>query len=292
MREAKDLSEEYVGECDTSFYDLLVSIDWEKVGRITSGTVRVVTAGVVIVAGISALTVSGGALGTASAALLAGETVSLAGVATALSTFLASLGSIIMSGADFPEGAENILNALQDNPERAEHLIRDKIELFRNHPAYYYIFEAILTFGSQLEKKLLTSGKVSVVKGEVEVAKGTLTGKLDGLTADERKVVNDLLDAGNDVEIIPRSDTAKMPDYYVNGVKTELKTLNGTSLNIPVTRIQDGFKQGAERVIVDARKIGITTEQATAIIDRAAGVYGGELPGTVEIWTTGGKVIR
>ena len=80
MREAKDLSEEYVGECDTSFYDLLVSIDWEKVGRITSGTVRVVTAGVVIVAGISALTVSGGALGTASAALLAGETVSLAGV--------------------------------------------------------------------------------------------------------------------------------------------------------------------------------------------------------------------
>ena len=46
-----------------------------------------------------------------------------------------------------------------------------------------------------------------MVKGEVEVAKGTLTGKLDGLTADERKVVNDLLDAGNDVEIIPRSDT-------------------------------------------------------------------------------------
>ena len=96
--------------------------------------------------------VSGGALGTAAAALLAGETVSLAGVATALSTFLASLGSIIMSGADFLEGAENILNALQDNPERAEHLIRDKIELFRNHPAYYYIFEAILTFGSQLGK--------------------------------------------------------------------------------------------------------------------------------------------
>lgn len=83
-----------------------------------------------------------------------------------------------------------------------------------------------------------------------------------------------------------------MPDYYVNGVKTELKTLNGNSLNTPVTRIQDGFKQGAESVIIDARKTSITTEQAALIIDRAAGVYGGKLPGTVEIWTTGGKVIQ
>lgn len=77
--------------------------------------------------------------------------------------------------------------------------------------------------------------------------------------------------------------TAKMPDYYVNGVKTELKTLNGNSLNTPVTRIQDSFKQGAQRVIIDARKTGITTEQAETIINRASGVYGGELPGTVEI---------
>ena len=128
-------------------------------------------------------------------------------------------------------------------------------------------------------------------KGDSNTGRGNLTGKLDGLTADERKVVNDLLDAGNDVEIIPRSDTAKMPDYFVNGVKTELKTLNGNSLNTPVTRIQDGFKQGAQSVIIDARKTGITTEQAATIIDRASGVYGGELPGTVEIWTTGGKVI-
>ena len=63
------------------------------------------------------------------------------------------------------------------------------------------------------------------------------------------------------------------------------------SFQSPVTRIQDGFKQGAQSVIIDARKTGITTEQAATIIDRASGVYGGELPGTVEIWTTGGKVI-
>ena len=156
IQEYNNLLEQQKGydrfRADTGFYDLLVSVNWEKVGRITSGTIQVVGAGILIVAGISALVVAGGALGTAAAALLAGEVVSLAGVATAMSTFLMSLGSVIMQGADFLEGAENILNALQDNPERAEHLIRDKIELFRNHPAYYYIFEAILTFGSQLGK--------------------------------------------------------------------------------------------------------------------------------------------
>lgn len=40
------------------------------------------------------------------------------------------------------------------------------------------------------------------------------------------------------------------------------------------------------------RKTGITTEQATTVISRVVGVHGGKLPGTVEIWTTEGKVIR
>ena len=59
--------------------------------------------------------------------------------------------------------------------------------------------------------------------------------------------IDDLLNSGKNVEVIPRSDTAKMPDYDVNDVKIEWKTLNGSSLNTPITRIQDGFKQGAER---------------------------------------------
>ena len=132
---------------------------------------------------------------------------------------------------------------------------------------------------------------VTKVEGGSNTSKGILTGKLDKLTSDERRVINDLLDAGNNVEIIPRSNTAKMPDYYVNGVKTELKTLNGNSLNTPVTRIQDGFKQGADTVIIDARKTNITVEQAYIILERATGVYGGKLPGSVEIWTIEGKVV-
>ena len=84
----------------------------------------------------------------------------------------------------------------------------------------------------------------------------------------------------------------KTPDFYVDGVKTELKTLTGTSLNTPVTRIQNGFKQGADTVIIDGRGVGLTAEQANTVLTRAAGTYGGELPGAVEIWTIDGIIRR
>ena len=140
--------------------------------------------------------------------------------------------------------------------------------------------------------------KVDEVADEVlesgSTVRGTLTGKLDGLTAAEKTMVNDLLNAGNDVEIIPRSNIPgqKTPDFLVNGVKTELKTLTGTSLNTPVTRIQDGFKQGAEVVIIDGRNTGLTIDNANTVIERILGKYGGELPGTVEIWTIEGIIRR
>lgn len=93
-------------------------------------------------------------------------------------------------------------------------------------------------------------------------AVGKLMGSLDGLTTAERTVVNDLLSSGKNVQIIPRSNVQGVatPDFIVNGVKTELKTLTGTSLNTPVTRIQDGFKQGAQSVIIDGRNAGLTSE--------------------------------
>ena len=136
-------------------------------------------------------------------------------------------------------------------------------------------------------------GGSEALEGGLE-PKGTLTGKLDGLTTAERTMVDDLLNAGNNVEIIPRSNIPgnKTPDFLVNGVKTELKTLTGTSLNTPVTRIQDGFKQGAEAVIIDGRNTGLTLDDANTVIERALGKYGGELPGIVEIWTTEGIIGR
>ena len=124
--------------------------------------------------------------------------------------------------------------------------------------------------------------------------RGTLTGKLDGLTANERAIVEELLASGKDVEIIPRSSlqNIKTPDFLVDGVRTELKILEGSSLNTPVTRIQKGFKQGAEVVIIDGRNTGVTLNEANTIINRALGTYGGKLPGIVEIWTTDGIIRR
>ena len=97
------------------------------------------------------------------------------------------------------------------------------------------------------------------------------------------------------MQIITRSyaQGVSTPDFIVNGVKTELKTLFGTSLNTPVTRITDGFKQGAEVVIIDARNVGITAQQANQILDRAAGTYQNkQFPGKVEIWTVDGIIRR
>ncbi len=62
--------------------------------------------------------------------------------------------------------------------------------------------------------------------------------------------------------------------------------------NQKLTRIENGFNQGAETVIIDGRKTGLTLEQANTIINRALGKYGGTLPGKVEIWTTEGILRR
>ncbi len=147
-----------------------------------------------------------------------------------------------------------------------------------------------------------TAGNISVDIAEIAIAKkvssgavkkitkGSLKGDLKGLTVDEKKVIDNLLEQGKNVEIIPRSKKVneKTPDFFVNGEKTELKTLNGSSLNTPVKRIREGFSQGATTVIIDARKTTITLKNAKIIVDRAEGSLKGKLPGKVEIWTNEG----
>ena len=129
----------------------------------------------------------------------------------------------------------------------------------------------------------------NVVEGGLN---GKLVGSLDGLTTAEKNVVDKLIGNGNTIEIIPRSNIngVKTPDFLINGVRTELKTLTGTSMNTPVTRIQEAFKQGAEAVIIDGTGVGLTAEQAQTIITRATGVYKGQLPGNVQIWTVDGII--
>jgi hypothetical protein len=123
---------------------------------------------------------------------------------------------------------------------------------------------------------------------------GTLTGNCAGLNTDERKVVDELLHQGRDIEIIPRSidQGVPTPDFKVDGIPTELKTITGTSLNTPVTKIQKGFKQG-KNVILDARQnSAITKKEAENIFNRIDGIYKDGIPGEIEIWTIDGIIRR
>ncbi|MEB3104094.1 RHS repeat-associated core domain-containing protein, partial [Ferviditalea candida] len=120
---------------------------------------------------------------------------------------------------------------------------------------------------------------------------GKVVGSLDGLTSAEKTVINDLVSQGKTVEVIPKTTASKTPDFLVDGVKTELKTLENPNINTGITRIQKGFKQGAETVIIDGRSAGLSTEQAQQIINRAKGTYSDKtLPGKVEIWTNDGTI--
>ena len=104
------------------------------------------------------------------------------------------------------------------------------ISIYEGHPAQA-IFRGLMALfafnkmGKAIEGIKLIRLKNAALKSEgikiVAPKRGTLTGKTDGLTADEKTMVEDLLNQGKDVEIIPRSNQQgeKTPDFIVDGVK-------------------------------------------------------------------------
>ncbi|MGC6768351.1 pre-toxin TG domain-containing protein [Enterococcus sp. LJL51] len=124
--------------------------------------------------------------------------------------------------------------------------------------------------------------------------KGKLIGSLDGLTKEEINAVDILRSQGKDVEIIPVDPKAriKTPDFKIDGVRTELKTLGNPNTNTGMKRIQEAFKQNANDVIINGIDAGLTKSQAEEILARAAGKYpNGKFPGKVEIWTKEGTIV-
>ncbi|MGL5149744.1 MAG: hypothetical protein ACRC7N_04110 [Clostridium sp.] len=122
-----------------------------------------------------------------------------------------------------------------------------------------------------------------------------MIGSLDDIGADEIKVVNELLGSGKNVEVIPRSKVPGIntPDFKVNGVVTELKTLENYNLNTPLKKIRKAFdKQGAEVVIYDVRKAGLNANDVDTIYSRLTGIYEGNGPGKIEFWTNDGIITK
>lgn len=124
---------------------------------------------------------------------------------------------------------------------------------------------------------------------------GKIVGSTNKLTPAEKTVLNDLSKKHEVIEIIPRDPHCqqKSPDFKVDGVKTELKSLEHANSNTGMKRIQNAFKQGAEVVIIDARNSGTTSALAEEIINKALGKYPNrQFPGKVEIWIDEGIIRR
>jgi len=116
-------------------------------------------------------------------------------------------------------------------------------------------------------------------------AKGVLTGSLAGLTQGERSMVQELLAAGKNVQIIPRA-TGKTADFVIDGAVTELKTLTVAGPNTLKNAVEAASKQGPH-ILVDARNVGIGPQDALQQVLRPQGNIGG-LQGRVTVLTGGG----
>ncbi|MGA9824468.1 MAG: hypothetical protein WBQ53_06430, partial [Methylocystis sp.] len=129
--------------------------------------------------------------------------------------------------------------------------------------------------------------------------RGELKGSTDGLTDAEKRFVERQLAAGNDVETIPAESRQRSADFYINGVRTELKTVSGVA-----DTSSDGLSSAISNRIMNARgqsdvihidaldQPGMTKEIAERAIRRA---YSADKAGrisriTIEAWD--GTVVR
>ena len=106
---------------------------------------------------------------------------------------------------------------------------------------------------------------------------GRFIGRMDDLTPAERDFVEYALGRGDTIELIP-TGADRTPDFLINGVRTELKTVSGvvdeTADGISgaiANRVMNGRGQ-AEHIVVDVRgQAGISDEIAQRGIRRAFG---------------------
>ena len=81
----------------------------------------------------------------------------------------------------------------------------------------------------------------------------------------------------------------KTADFLVNGVETELKTLDSAGTNTLKNAIQSAAKQTNQNILIDARNVGINSSDVVSQIQRAQGNVG-NLSGRVTVLTQDGVV--
>jgi hypothetical protein len=141
--------------------------------------------------------------------------------------------------------------------------------------------------GLDIIKNTEAKGKLSFDGDEVS--------SLDGLRlgTNEKKTWTDLVNSGNDVDLIPTSNVSgeKVADSFLNGVKTELKAMTGSNPNTLIGRIEDSLRKPETQLgLIDVRNGNLTAEQAASAIQSALKMN--KIPdGTqIIIWTKQGFV--
>ncbi len=163
----------------------------------------------------------------------------------------AILAELILSAAIPPVVAVRILRRVRKTVEKLPKRVRD--------PLLKKIDDLVTKYQDRLP----------------ETPRGNLTGSLDDLTEAERDFVERMLDAGKDIEVIPRA-TDRTPDFLIDGVRKELKTVSGvadhTSDGISraiASRVMDGRGQSVHVVVDAVNQPGITQDIAERGIRRA-----------------------
>jgi hypothetical protein len=192
-------------------------------------------------------------------------------------SFWGNVGLISVSLLGFIPGIGNILKGVK-NVKHMKHV--DKIDdvvtgIAKNNKAMDII------------KKTDTPGSLSFNGKHIDSLDGL------GLSQLEKKTWTDLLKTGNDIDLLPVSNVSgvKTSDSYLNGVKVELKAMEGSNPNTAIKRIEQCFeKPNTQHGLIDVRNGTMTPEQAQGVIESA--VRMNKIPdgGNVVIWTNGGFV--
>ena len=155
--------------------------------------------------------------------------------------------------------------------------------------------------GAMKFRGFVAAGQEAKVESNILKIVGELKGPIAEIEANEWAIVNEWLEQGCKVEKIAKSTQTgvKTFDWLVDSVSIETKVLEGidieSQMNTAVKAAKYGLsEQGASKVVIDARKLGLNVEQAQRIIRRIAGLYknSGGIPGKIEIWTNEGIIFN
>lgn len=108
------------------------------------------------------------------------------------------------------------------------------------------------------------------------------------MTEAERVFARELANEGFEVRLVPTRRDRRTPDFEVNGVTFELKTLQSFGKSTMQRRIEDAYYQNPDFIIVNLRNVEATREAAEQQLRAAEKKIDASLAGKVIVWMPDG----